>query len=187
MESKLSEFENWKKSVLEKTPQDSPSKRALRKELLEKDDLARNNWSRRPFLREKARQLIAKEAGAMAPSLDEHPAFCNQHVRLREKNYSTKTDVPKCWRPGKSRDEELRGCCERNDVICEDCGFVLCADCGSRCRGEDWCVVEGCVRCQTRLGVNICTPHLRELRAIPVSSFHGHLVEQSALDLIENL
>ncbi|OJD35331.1 putative caspase recruitment domain member 6 [Diplodia corticola] len=142
-----------------------------------------------PAVREKARILALRARALPKPDIRTHPAFQLQHVRVRKKTYTTKSDL-KCWRPThESSDDQMWGCCEKMGVenICEDCGYVLCTICGSRCRGEEWCVIQGCMRCQTRLGVNICTPHLRELRARSMERFHGHLVEPSALFLIEKL
>ncbi|KAL1619062.1 hypothetical protein SLS54_006914 [Diplodia seriata] len=143
-----------------------------------------------PAVREKAHVLALRARALPKPDLRAHPAFRSQHVRVRKKTHMAKTDSVKCWRPTyEHRDDTLWECCEHMDVagICEDCGYVLCTACGSRCRGEEWCVIKGCVRCQTKLGVNICTPHLRELRARPTERFYGHLVEPSALFLIEKL
>lgn len=170
MEGMLSEFDDWKKNVtkeLEKNiaqkewPEDAVSEPSPKKELAK--DIARSEH--RQALREKARQLAAQAAATTPPDIKEHPAFQPQNIRIRGKRNQTRTDLPKCWRPKDPGDDKMRECCEQNDGICEDCGFILCPTCDSRCRGEDWCVVSGCVRCQSRLGVNLCTPHLRELRA----------------------
>ncbi|KAK0638295.1 hypothetical protein DIS24_g9951 [Lasiodiplodia hormozganensis] len=170
------------------TPPQTPPQQIIKKE----STPARSYNNRTPpAVREKARILALRARALPEPDIKSHPAFRPQHIRVRKKTYATKTDVLKCWRPasGCASDNQLWECCEKMEVdsICEDCGYVLCPTCASRCRGEEWCVVEGCVRCQTRLGVNVCTPHLRELRAKPMERFHGHLVEASALFLIEKL
>lgn len=174
MESKLSEFDDWKKTVTRRAssyrmpalpPIPSATPSPTKEAFPPLHSLSLSDDARHHRLRAKARALAARAAAHKPPDVDAHPAFRRQDIRLRKKRNAVATQVPKCWRPGNVIDEEPWQCCEQADDVCEDCGYVLCEECGSRCRGPDWCVVTGCVRCQTRLGVNICTPHLRELRA----------------------
>ncbi|KAH7065169.1 hypothetical protein B0J12DRAFT_693539 [Macrophomina phaseolina] len=192
MERQLSEFEDWKRTVANDItlrdltlPANRPSPPSHEPfPVFEAVNFSDNTLLK---LRARARVLAARAAAYEPPRVSTHPAFCLQKIRLREKRNAVVAEEPTCWRPADPTDRERRQCCEQTDSVCEDCGYVLCEPCGSRCRGADWCVVTGCVRCQTKLGVNICTMHLRKLRANPVEHFWGHLVEPDALRLVQKL